>query len=240
MLLPKTSARSVLPDPAAPTLAETRKEQICEAAVKLFAERGYADTKIEDISNAIGIAKGLVYRYFDDKLDLLFHALCHVVEKQRADVAHMMDVLGPLEALRQALRRQCEAADERTLELLLAYRTTRDLLPVQRERIKAVESSLVDKFSDCFDACVQNGLMRPFNSRNLGYQFLMYSHTWALKKWTLGRDFGIDQYIAEGEQLLLVPLLTEAGRARFAGTQAASGTAQRQRTGKAAAAKSRP
>jgi len=217
MIRPNTSLATA--PPVAP-LVEARREQILEAAVALFAERGYVDTKIEDISNAIGVGKGLIYRYFDDKLDLLFHSLCAVVYKQHAEIGRLLDTLGPVGALRQTLRQQCMMSDERPLEVLLAYRTTRDLLPAQRQRIKAVESGLVDEIRRCIDICVSDGLMRPFNSRNLAYQILMYSHTWALKIWTLGRDFDIERYIADGEQLLIVPFLTEAGRARFESTVA--------------------
>lgn len=204
-------------------LVETRRDQILEAAVALFAAHGYVDTKIEDISNAIGVGKGLIYRYFDDKLDLLFHSLCAVIDKQRAEIGRLMEVLGPVGALRQTLRQQCTMSDARPLEVLLAYRATRDLRPAQRQQIKAAESSLVDELRRCIDACVAGGLMQPFNSRNLAYQMLMYSHTWALKRWTLGRDFDIGRYIADGEQLLIAPFLTEAGRSRFANAGGLSG-----------------
>ncbi len=47
-----------------------RKQQLVDAAVELFAEHGYAKTRISDICAKAGVAKGLFYWYFPTKLDL--------------------------------------------------------------------------------------------------------------------------------------------------------------------------
>lgn len=47
-----------------------RKKQILEAALQLFYDKGYTNTKVEDIAKAAGISKGLVFRYFPTKLDI--------------------------------------------------------------------------------------------------------------------------------------------------------------------------
>jgi AcrR family transcriptional regulator len=47
-----------------------RKQQLVEAAIALFAERGYAATRVLDICDRAGVAKGLFYWYFPTKLDL--------------------------------------------------------------------------------------------------------------------------------------------------------------------------
>ena len=51
---------------------EMRRKQIVEAAITLFDTQGYADTKISDITEKAGISKGLVYRYFKSKEDILY------------------------------------------------------------------------------------------------------------------------------------------------------------------------
>lgn len=49
---------------------EARPGEIAEAALHLFAERGYAATKLEDVATAAGIGKGTIYLYFPTKEDL--------------------------------------------------------------------------------------------------------------------------------------------------------------------------
>jgi AcrR family transcriptional regulator len=44
-----------------------RKQQLLDQAAALFAERGYADTRVIDICAAAGVAKGLFYWYFENK-----------------------------------------------------------------------------------------------------------------------------------------------------------------------------
>jgi AcrR family transcriptional regulator len=50
---------------------QDRKADLLHHAEQLFAERGYEDTRMIDIAAAAGVAKGLVYWYFENK-DTLF------------------------------------------------------------------------------------------------------------------------------------------------------------------------
>ncbi len=55
---------------------EKKREQIMDAALAVFAEKGYAKATNEDIAQAAGIGTaGLIYHYFDSKADLLRQAV---------------------------------------------------------------------------------------------------------------------------------------------------------------------
>lgn len=54
-----------------------KKLNIMNAAVKLFAEKGYHATSIQDIADALGIAKGAMYFYFKSKEELLLNICEH-------------------------------------------------------------------------------------------------------------------------------------------------------------------
>ncbi len=65
-----------------------RKQQLVDAAMVLFAERGYAATRIRDICDRAGVAKGLFYWYFPTKLDLfteLVRSMRHGLRRAQAD-----------------------------------------------------------------------------------------------------------------------------------------------------------
>ena len=49
---------------------QARPAEIIEAALALFAERGFAATKLEDVAARAGIGKGTIYLYFPTKEDL--------------------------------------------------------------------------------------------------------------------------------------------------------------------------
>jgi AcrR family transcriptional regulator len=47
-----------------------RRALIIEAAGRLFGERGYEGTRLDEIAAAAGVTKPIVYRHFDSKRDL--------------------------------------------------------------------------------------------------------------------------------------------------------------------------
>jgi AcrR family transcriptional regulator len=67
-----------------------RKQQLLDAAERLFAARGYAATRISDICASAGVAKGLFYWYFPTK-ESLFEELVRTMRLslRRAQAAAM-------------------------------------------------------------------------------------------------------------------------------------------------------
>ncbi|HKA58817.1 MAG TPA: TetR/AcrR family transcriptional regulator [Gemmatimonadales bacterium] len=53
---------------------DARPEEIITAALFVFADRGFAATKLEDVARKAGVTKGTIYLYFENK-DALFKAL---------------------------------------------------------------------------------------------------------------------------------------------------------------------
>lgn len=60
--------------PAGPRKADQRRAALVEAAGRLFVEKGYEATTMDEIAAAAGFAKGTLYHYFGSKAALL-HAL---------------------------------------------------------------------------------------------------------------------------------------------------------------------
>lgn len=52
-------------------IRETKRKQIMDAALELFANEGYHSTSISEIAQTAKISKGLMYNYFDSKEDLV-------------------------------------------------------------------------------------------------------------------------------------------------------------------------
>jgi TetR/AcrR family fatty acid metabolism transcriptional regulator len=48
-----------------------KPQQIIEAAVRVFARKGYFSSRVSDIAREAGIAAGTIYLYFDTKEDIL-------------------------------------------------------------------------------------------------------------------------------------------------------------------------
>lgn len=52
-----------------------RKQEILDTAMKLFYEKGYHNTSMNDIAKELNVVKGLCYRYFDSKQELFNTAM---------------------------------------------------------------------------------------------------------------------------------------------------------------------
>lgn len=54
---------------------EARPGEIIAAGLLEFADNGYAATRLEDVAKRAGVAKGTIYRYFEDKQALFLAAV---------------------------------------------------------------------------------------------------------------------------------------------------------------------
>jgi AcrR family transcriptional regulator len=68
-----------------------RKQQLVDAAAALFTERGYSATRIADICDAAGVAKGLFYWYFPTKHDLFAELVRTMRHRLRVAQSSAMD-----------------------------------------------------------------------------------------------------------------------------------------------------
>src|SRR5215212_8066567 len=74
--LPQTSSAA---EPRWRRLPEERPEQILNAALVEFGERGLAAARLEDIAKRAGLSKGTIYLYFPNKQALFREMVRHTV-----------------------------------------------------------------------------------------------------------------------------------------------------------------
>ncbi|MEL7531476.1 MAG: TetR/AcrR family transcriptional regulator [Bacteroidota bacterium] len=58
-------------------IREQSRDKILAAAFELFAKKGYHNTSISQIAKQAGVAKGLIYNYFEKKEDLMTGVVMH-------------------------------------------------------------------------------------------------------------------------------------------------------------------
>lgn len=93
---------------------EARPAEIMAAGLKLFSERGFAATRLEDVAEAAGVSKATIYLYFDSKAEL-FKAIVREIASPR---------LGAIEGL-------IDGYQGSTVELLTGlHRTLRDVVGI--------------------------------------------------------------------------------------------------------------
>jgi AcrR family transcriptional regulator len=102
-----------------------RRELIEEAASALFAEHGYAGTRLEDIAAAAGVTKQLLYQHFPSKKALHLALLAKHRDQLLGGLAEDMARPGPLaERLPWVLDRWFAYVEEHPYALALLFRDT--------------------------------------------------------------------------------------------------------------------
>ena len=92
-------------DPVQEQLIQARRSQILDAAVKVFAEKGFHRATIRDVANAAGVADGTIYNYFENKTAVLLGILDRMNQTdQRARDFEMAEQVGMREFLQRYLR----------------------------------------------------------------------------------------------------------------------------------------
>jgi len=71
--------------------AEDRPREICAAALEVFAEKGFAAAKLDEIARRAGVSKGTLYLYFQDKAELFRAVIRDTVAPRVAAVREMAD-----------------------------------------------------------------------------------------------------------------------------------------------------
>lgn len=93
-----------MPKPTFENLPRDKRDRIVELSIEEFAARPYHAASLSRIVARAGIAKGSVYQYFENKLDLYRWLLTHEVPRRKTEAMRQRaDVVQPA-TLRELLR----------------------------------------------------------------------------------------------------------------------------------------
>ncbi len=120
-----------------------KKEQILEAAKGVLLKKGIFKTRVEDITNDLGIAKGSFYTYFKSK-DILLEEIIERVYKIREEELKVLlkQPLDYKEQLKLFIIKRFTISSENLQSHLILINLTRNLehlTPVLREKLLKIE-----------------------------------------------------------------------------------------------------
>ena len=134
--------------------ARRRDAEVLAAATKVFYEKSYADSSVQDVADELGILKGSLYHYIKTKEDLLDWLVQDVhddVEEIVAEVQAVPD-LDPLDRLALYVRKQV-LYNARSLPRITVYHHDADQLSPDRRhalrlRQRASEQVVTDLITE--------------------------------------------------------------------------------------------
>ena len=100
--------------------ATARRNQILDAAVGVFAEKGFQRATTREIADAADVSEGTIYNYFDSKEDLLIGIMNHLAEVETLPEELVEALKGDVRELFIAVFRHREEHIQEGLEMLQA------------------------------------------------------------------------------------------------------------------------
>ena len=154
-----------------------KKRLILDAATDVFADAGFHTSRVQDIAERAGVAKGTIYLYFQTKEEILlsifqryFDSLLDLID--RFQQQHMTAV----EIIDELVQQQVRSAivNPRLLQLLgrrpLAAQT------VAGGKIEAYHRHVLDRLTGMLTEGIRLGQVRPINPRvgaNILYSIIL-------------------------------------------------------------------
>jgi len=131
-----------------------RGEEVYIAALRLFRQKGYHATSMQDIAAAVGLYKGSLYHYIGSKEDLLVQVFERAMGGVLGDVERIVadGSLGPSAQLRLVVEAHVQAVAENLDALTVYLHEFRALageslarVRAQRERYRELVSAVVER-----------------------------------------------------------------------------------------------
>jgi AcrR family transcriptional regulator len=141
-----------------------RESQLLDAATHLFREKGYHNTSMQDLADALGIQKASLYYYVESKEELLLRLLERgsSLLGARIDQIYAAD-LSPVEKLRRVLENHAITVMEH-LNLISVYiQEYRRLPPERLEEVLAERKHYERVLMRILEDGIASGDFRPVN-----------------------------------------------------------------------------
>ncbi|CBJ80742.1 transcriptional repressor for multidrug efflux pump (TetR/AcrR family) [Xenorhabdus bovienii str. Jollieti] len=144
--------------------AKETRQQIIEAAIKVFSERGVSATSLSDIAIAASVTRGAIYWHFKNKIDLI-SAVCKMHENKIDELEKEYQAKypnNPLLALRSLLifllKMMIDDSRNRLLMEIFFHKCefVGEML-LLAEKLRGLCISDYKKIENILEACIQSG-----------------------------------------------------------------------------------
>lgn len=146
--------------------ARPREAALHEAATRLFRQRGFHATSMQDLAEDLGMNRGSLYHYIEAKDDLLWAIVSGAMERLDAAVRPILEGPGPVpERLSSAIATHLAFAAAHGDELALVQIELRALAADRRADLVAQRDAYEAAWREAIRQGVADGTLRPVDVR---------------------------------------------------------------------------
>lgn len=180
-----------------PTMSrrEVIEEHLLEVAAKRFASAGYRQTTLEEIARTAGVAKASMYRYFENKQELLAKIFVKVGNAFANSIQPLLTAaLTPEEKLRRTIQELLRTIGENVALFTVFYSEEADLPPRLHAEITEVRHRFVANLERIFNEGMAQGAFRQLDAKLMVYAITGMC-AW-LHKWYTPGEASLDEVSA--------------------------------------------
>ena len=151
--------------------SEERKERVLAAARSLFAKKGYAETRLDDIAAKAGVTRPRVVQLFGSK-QKIYEAIAetayrsHPLDKDLADPIAQGDDFGVFRAFAYHILKHTTNREEREIFKILMYARLRED-HFHRVHFQAKDTLMISRLEEYVGRRVQAGAFRQMDPRTV-------------------------------------------------------------------------
>lgn len=156
------------------TRNDAQRQSILDAACRLFIEKGFGGTNINDIADAVGVTRTALYYYFPSKESMLAALTEEVTEKASvlAQTVSRRDELPPEEALRQLILQHAGLILAHPLQFRVVERSESSLPEPHRSTARAARRALLDDFVRVIQRGIDGRRFRAVNAHVAAFSII--------------------------------------------------------------------
>jgi AcrR family transcriptional regulator len=184
----------------------TRHDELLTVAARLFRERGYDATSMQEIADEMGILKGSVYHYVRTKEDLLWM----VVEPPLRDLVDQARVLliAPGKSVRERLA-DATAAHARSFEVhyphmfVITRENGETLSPKRKKEFDAMRSEYMSLWVGAIESGMKSGELRGDLNPRLTVHAIFGMLNWMFRWFVPGKALSADDVASSFADILV-------------------------------------
>lgn len=163
-----------------------RHAQICDAALKLFSQKGFHRTTVREIAEASGLGIGTLYSYIKSKEDILYLVYRRILETFEARMLRVTsEIQDPRLQLKAALEETLRIYDECQDAVLLLYQESHALGRQGLQGLLEVDRAYAGIFREILERGNRAGRLAVKEPHLLAVCLLFLCAVWDLKRWNL-------------------------------------------------------
>ncbi len=138
------------------------RDEIIDAAARVFRRRGYRASTVEDIAAELGILKGSLYHYINSKQELLYEVVVSPLQVANTKLGAVLGDESSVESrLRGAFRSHMEVIRDEFPRLSIALTERLELPDEQLSELRELMRRYEQQWEDVIEEGIIAGVFRP-------------------------------------------------------------------------------